>query len=106
MTDHALVREGGFDLIRLEIFIEEFFRGVEEQAPQEVLRFRAAEKRDQVSNRDGRGEEHRLDENVDLRPHRLALWIRRRVLFRGIRDFLPRLPAVRPEEKISSIREW
>src|SRR2546425_10042719 len=105
MTDYALVREGGFDLIRLEIFIEEFFRGVEEQAPQEVLRFRAAEKRDQVSNRDGRGEEHRLDEIVDLGPHRLVLRIRRRVFLRELRDFLRGLLAVGPEEKISSIGE-
>src|SRR2546428_5930569 len=73
MTDYALVREGGFDLIRLEIFIEEFFRAVEEQAPEEVLRFRAAEKRDQVSDRDRRGEEHWFHEVVDLGPHRLVL---------------------------------
>src|SRR3989454_2496004 len=105
MTDYALVREGGFDLIRLEIFIEEFFRAVEEQAPEEVLRFRAAEKRDQVSDRDGRGEEHRFHEVVDLGPHRLVLRIRRRVFLRELRDFLRGLLAVGPEEKISSIGE-
>jgi len=105
MTDYALVREGGFDLIRLEIFIEEFFRAVEEQAPEEVLRFRAAEKRDQVSDRDGRGEEHRFDEVVDLGPHRLVLRIRRRVFLRELRDFLRGLLAAGPEEKRSSIGE-
>src|SRR5256712_2026258 len=105
MTDYALVREGGFDLIRLEIFIEEFFRAVEEQAPEEVLRFRAAEKRDEFRNRDGRGEEHRFDEVVDLGPHRLVLRIRRRVFLRELRDFFRGLLAVGPEEEISSIGE-
>src|SRR5207245_10421345 len=78
---------------------------LEEQAPEEVLRLRAAEKRDQVGDRDGRGEEHRFDEVVDLGPHRLVLRIRRRVFLRELRDFLRGLLAAGPEEKISSIGE-
>src|SRR3989442_8103885 len=105
MTDHALVREGGFHLIRLEVFVEEFFRAVEEEAPEEVLRFRAGEKRYEFRNRDGRGEEHRFDEVVDLGPHRLVLRIRRRVFLRELRDFLRGLLAAGPEEKRSSIGE-
>src|SRR3989449_4634585 len=105
MTDHALVREGGFHLIRLEILVEEFFRAVEEQPPQEVLRLWAAEKRDELGDRDGRGEEHWLDEIVDLGPHRFVLRIRRRVLLRELRDFLRGLLTIGPQEQMPSIGE-
>src|SRR5881628_1854952 len=105
MADHALVREGGLDLVRLEIFVEEFFRAVEEQASEEVLGFRTTEERNQFGDRDWRGEEHRLDEVVDLGPHRLVLRIRRGILFREFRDLLRGLLAVGPEEEVSSIRK-
>src|SRR5437867_3192728 len=105
MADHALVRVGGLHLIRLEIFVEEFFRAVEEQTPQEVLCFRAPEKRDQLRDRDGRSEEHRLDEIVDLGPHRLVLRIRRGVFLRELRDLFRGLLAIGPEEEKSSIRK-
>src|SRR5436309_2359183 len=105
MADHAFVREGGLDLVRLEVFVEEFFRAVEQQAPEEVLGFRTAEERNQFGDRDRRGEEHRLDEIVDLGPHRLVLRIRGGVLFREFRDLLRGLLAVGPEEEKSSIRK-
>jgi len=105
MADHALVREGGLDLVRLEVFVEEFLCAVEQQAPEEVLGFRTAEERNQFGDRDRRGEEHRLDEIVDLGPHRLVLRIRRGVLFREFRDLLRGLLAIGPEQEISPIRE-
>src|SRR5438132_7409220 len=105
MADHALVREGGLDLVRLEIFVEEFLCAVEQQAPEEVLGFRTAEERNQFGDRDRWGEEHRLDEIVDLGPHRLVLRIRRGVLLRELRDLLRRLLPVGPEYEIFSIRE-
>src|SRR5207249_10959453 len=103
MADYALVRERGLDLIRLEIFVEEFLRAVEEQTPQEVLRFRAPEKRDQLRDRDGRSEEHRLDEIVDLGPHRLVLRIGRGILLRELRDLLRALLVIGPQEQMPSI---
>src|SRR6266581_5913069 len=105
MADHALVREGGLDLVRLEIFVEEFLCAVEQQAPEEVLGFRTAEERNQFGDRDRRGEEHRLDEIVDLGPHRLVLRIRRGVFLRELRDLPRGLLPVGPEHEIFSIGE-
>src|SRR3989442_6357492 len=105
MADHALVCEGGLHLVGLEIFVEEFFRAVEEQAPEEVFRFRAAEERDELGDRDGRSEKHGLDEIVDLGPHRLVLRIRRGILLRELGDLSRGLLAVGPEEEMPSIRE-
>src|SRR3989454_12452793 len=88
MADHALVREGGFHSIRLEILVEEFLRTVEEQAPQEVLRLRTAEERDEIGDRDRRGGQHRLGGVEDLRPHPLLLRVRRGILLCEICDLL------------------
>src|SRR5207245_2087154 len=93
---HALVREGGFHSIRLEILVEEFLRTIEEEAPQEVLRLRTAEERDEIGDRDRRGEQHRFDEIVDLGPHCLVLRIRRGIFLGELREIIRGNEAVVP----------
>src|SRR5256884_8863477 len=88
MADHALVREGGLDLVRLEIFVEEFFRAVEEQASEEVLGFRTTEERDQFGDRDWRGGGERVAQGGELRPPTPPLLVRPRVPFFEIFDLL------------------
>ena len=105
MANHAFVRESGFHLVRFKVLVEQFFRAVEEQAPQEVLRLRAPEEGDELGDRDRRGEQHRLDEIVDLGPHRLVLRIRRGVFLRELRDLPRGLLPVGPEHEIFSIGE-
>src|SRR2546426_11034132 len=100
MAYHALVREGGFHSIRLEILVEEFLRTIEEEAPQEVLRLRTAEERDEIGDRDRRGEEHRFDEIVHPGPPRLVPRVRRGLFLGEIRDLLRRLLPARPEHEI------
>src|SRR2546425_13033110 len=85
--------------------MEVFHRVVEGQALEEVLRLRATKERVEVGDRDGRGEEHRLDEIVDLGPHRLVLRIRRGILLRELRDFLRGLLTIGPQEQMPSIGE-
>src|SRR3989442_9873645 len=98
MADHALVREGGLDLVRLEIFVEEFFRAVEEQASEEVLGFRTTEERNQFGDRDWRGGEHRPVDGVHPRPPAPIPLVIPRLLFSEIFPPLLRALASRPQE--------
>src|SRR2546428_12067889 len=97
MADHALVREGGLGLVRLEIFIEEFLRAVEQQAPEEVLGFRTAEERNQFGDRDRRGGGQRIRQRPEPPPHPAPLPRRRGGPFLPISPPPPRLLFARPQ---------
>lgn len=105
MADHALVREGRDDFLGLEIFPEEIFRAVEEKASEQLLGFRVAQESREIRDRHGWPQEHRLDQVVDLGPHRLVAGIGQRVALRETSDRRRRPSRIVPKAQRPAIRK-